>query len=120
MGRHIDIVPNKEKFKENLETPGYYTAPWVVYIGSDNGGYDVAYSSDEERAIIDIDYNESIITRLEALEHEKVYCYEDEYENLVKDGFAYLTGVDGNRGYYQYDSSKLYCIYEDEGPVSEN
>lgn len=38
MGRHIDIVPNKDKFIENLETPGYYTAPWVVYIGSDNGG----------------------------------------------------------------------------------
>ena len=120
MGKHIDVVPNREKFKENLETPGYYTAPWVVYIGSDEGGYDVAYSSDEKRAESNINYVDSFANRLEALEQEKVYCYEREYEELVKNGSAYLTGLDGKQVSHVFDASKLYCIYEDDGPVSEN
>lgn len=80
----------------------------------------MAYSSDEERVLSEIDYVESFARRLESLEQEKVYCYENEYEKLIKDGSAYLTGLDGETELFHYDSSKLYCIYEDDGPVSEN
>lgn len=120
MKKHTDVVSSMEEFTTNYET-GLYVAPWVVYVGNDNDGYSVIYSNDENRSETNADPNiiESLANRVSRLETEKVYCYEDEYNTLIETGKAWVTDIDGTRKEVVFDDSKLYCIYEDEGPVMD-
>lgn len=118
-GIHIDVLSTVEEFQEKYNS-GAYSIPWVVYIGNNSTGYDVVYSSNEKAALEDPDFVEGINRRIEALETEKVYCYEQEYDELITKGSAILTNIDGSRLEQEYDPTKLYCIYEDEGPEVED
>ena len=57
--------------------------------------------------------------RVENLENEKVYCYQDEYDELVLNGSAWVTHIDGSKREVTFDEKSLYYIYEDDGPVTE-
>lgn len=118
--KHTDVVSTMEEFQTNYDN-GVYSAPWIVYVGNDVDGYNVMYSSDVDRNIAKEDTNfiESIITRIENLENEKVFCYEAEYEELAAKGSGWVTNIDGTRSEVVYDPKKLYCIYEEEGPTGD-
>lgn len=118
MKKHTDVVNSIEEFTVNYEQ-GLYAAPWIVYVGNDADGYSVIYSNDENDSISSVqpDFIESLSNRLSKLENEKVYCYEDEYDELVVNGYGWVTNIDGSRSEVQFDENVLYCIYEDDGPV---
>lgn len=113
--KHVDVVSTQEEFRQNYEE-GVYQYPFVVYVGDDTTGYDIVYGSEEMQSASNFNFQESIMKRIVNLETEKVYCYEDEYENLVSNGSGWITNLDGSKTEVTYDSSKTYCIYEDEGP----
>ena len=115
--KHTDVVASMEEFTTNYNN-GVYTSPWVVYVGNSNDGYSVIYSNDENKhqnAIIP-EAITSLTGRVEKLEDEKVYCYEDEYDILIEKGYGYVTTLDGIRVEVPFDETKWYCIYENEGP----
>ena len=116
--KHVDVVNSMDEFTTNHEN-GVYVSPWIVYVGNDDDGYSVIYSNDEKRAngSVDINVIESLTKRTEKLETEKVFCHEEEYDILVENGFGWVTNIDGTRSEVAFDESKLYCIYEDEGPI---
>ena len=114
--KHADVVASMEEFTVNYNN-GVYVSPWVVYVGNDADGYNVIYSNDEgSHSSITPDVVGSLNTRIEKLEAEKVYCYEDEYDELIVKGSAWVTDIDGTRYEVQYNANHLYCIYEEEGP----
>lgn len=116
--KHTDVVGSMEEFTANYEQ-GMYTAPWIVYVGNNVDGYSVVYSNDESRASSNVEpeFVESLVKRIEALETENVYCYEEEYDVLVTEGKAWITNLDGSRREVEFDNSKTYCIYEEDGPA---
>lgn len=115
--KHTDIVASMEEFTTNYNN-GVYASPWIVYVGNNNDGYSVIYSNDENRQTsITPDVIESLKIRIQNLEDEKVYCYQEEYDNLVINGKGWVTNLDGKLSEVQYDANKLYCIYEDDGPI---
>ncbi len=117
--KHVDVVKSIEEFEENFAN-GLYITPYVVYIGNEENGYDVVYSNDQNNVTnYEPDFIEGLSTRISRLENEKVYCYEEEYDNLILNGTAWLTGLDGIPVEHTYDSNKMYCIYEDDGPKPE-
>ena len=115
--KHTDVVASMEEFTTNYEQ-GLYAAPWIVYVGNDDTGYSVVYSNDEKRshASADMDFIDSLANRVIALETEKVFCFEEEYDALVENGRGWVTNIDGTRSEVVFDENKLYCIYEEEGP----
>lgn len=114
--KHADVVASMEEFEHNYNQ-GMYKSPWIVYVGNDNDGYNVIYSNDEKsHSSITPDVIESLKVRLEKLESEKVFCYEEEYETLLKNKHGWVTNIDGTRSEVVFDANKMYCIYEDEGP----
>lgn len=118
--RHTDVVASMDEFTSNYEA-GLYVAPWIVYVGNDIDGYSVIYSNDEKRDLAGMtpDFIDSLKNRIEALETEKVFCFEEEYDILVANGRGWVTNLDGSRSEIVYDESKMYFIYEDEGPIME-
>lgn len=120
--KHTDVVPSMEVFNKNYQN-GMYIEPWVVYVGNDSTGYNVIYSNDEKKIsnIPTPDVIDNIKTRLRDIEDEKVFCLEDEYDNLVKNGIGWITDISGERIEVTFDENKMYYIYEnDEMPQSEN
>ena len=114
--RHTDVVSTMEEFEARHER-GLYLVPWVVYIGNDNDGYNVMYSNSTDSSDINTStLIESLSKRIEKLENERVYCYESEYEELLSNGVAWVTNLDGSRSEVVFDNKKTYCIYEEEGP----
>lgn len=115
--KHTDVVTSMDEFTANYEA-GQYIAPWIVYVGNDVDGYSVIYSNDEKRDLngMSPDFIDSLKKRIEALENEKVFCFEEEYDILVTNGYGWVTNLDGTRSEVQFDEKKLYCIYEDNGP----
>lgn len=118
--RHTDVVASMDEFTSNYEA-GLYVAPWIVYVGNDTDGYSVIYSNDEKRDLAGMtpDFIDSLKNRIEALETEKVFCFEEEYDILVANGIGWVTNLDGSRSEITYDENKMYFIYEDEGPIVE-
>lgn len=119
--KHTDVVASMEEFTANYDN-GLYATPWIVYVGNNTDGYSVVYSNDENKshASATPDAIESLKTRIQKLEDEKVYCLEDEYDNLVLNGSGWVTNIDGTRSEVVFDEEKLYCIYEkNDGPVAE-
>lgn len=116
--KHTDVVASMDEFTANYEA-GQYTAPWIVYVGNDTDGYSVLYSNDEKKDLngMSPDFIDSLKSRIEALENEKVFCFEEEYDILVENGYGWVTNLDGTRSEVVFDENKLYCIYEDDGPV---
>ena len=116
--RHTDVVASMDEFTSNYEA-GLYVAPWIVYVGNDTDGYSVIYSNDEKKDLAGMtpDFIDSLKNRIEALETEKVFCFEEEYDILVANGIGWVTNLDGSRSEVVYDESKMYFIYEDEGPT---
>lgn len=116
---HTDVVASMEEFTTNYNN-GLYTAPWIVYVGNNTDGYSVIYSNDENKAQTSVTPSviESLTHRIQNLENEKVYCLEDEYDNLVANGSGWITDIDGTRREVVFEKDRLYCIYEDEGPVA--
>lgn len=116
--RHTDVVASMDEFTSNYEA-GLYVAPWIVYVGNDVDGYSVIYSNDEKRDLAGMtpDFIDSLKNRIEALETEKVFCFEEEYDVLVANGKGWVTNLDGSRSEVMFDESKMYFIYEDEGPT---
>ena len=116
--KHTDVVATEEQFNINLQE-GKYSAPWIVYVGDDVNGYRVYYSSDESHDMGTTDpvYIDSLQKRIEKLENEKVYCYEEEYNTLVANGSGWVTNIDGTKVEVVFDENTLYCIYEDDGPI---
>lgn len=113
--KHTDVVPSLEVFNQNYLNK-MYIEPWVVYVGNDNDGYSVIYSNDEKKIsnspapeVVDV-----IKTRLRTLEDEKVFCLEDEYENLATNGHGWITDITGERYEVDFDENKMYFIYEKE------
>ena len=116
--RHTDVVSTMEEFTTRYEQ-GIYITPWVVYVGNDNEGYSVIYSNDVNNSLSnEPELIDSLINRIQKLETEKVYCYENEYEELISKGNGWVTNLDGTRTEVVFDVDKIYCIYEEEGPVS--
>lgn len=114
--RHTDVVSTMEEFTTRYEQ-GIYITPWVVYVGNDDDGYSVIYSNDVNNSLLNKpDLIDSLSNRINKLETEKIYCYENEYEELVINGQGWVTNIDGTRSEVQFDESKIYCIYEEEGP----
>ena len=114
--RHTDVVSSMDEFTSNYEK-GLYLAPWIVYVGNDTDGYSVIYSNDEQKGLdAKPEFIESLSKRIEALENEKVFCFEEEYDALVANGSGWVTNVDGTRSEVVFDANKLYYIYEDNGP----
>ena len=119
MKKHTDVVYSMEEFTSNYEQ-GIYVAPWVVYIGNNTDGYSIIYSDDEkQQSTIEPDFVQLLSKRVENLENEKVYCYQDEYDELVLNGSAWVTHIDGSKREVTFDEKSLYYIYEDDGPVTE-
>lgn len=118
--KHTDVVASLDEFTANYEA-GQYTAPWIVYVGNDTDGYSVLYSNDEKKDLTGMspDFIDSLKNRIEVLENEKVFCFEEEYDILVTNGYGWVTNLDGTRSEVVFDENKLYCIYEDDGPVVE-
>lgn len=118
--RHTDVVASIDEFTSNYEA-GLYVVPWIVYVGNDIDGYSVIYSNDEKRNLAGItpDFIDSLKNRIEALETEKIFCFEEEYDILVANGRGWVTNLDGSRSEVVYNESKMYFIYEDEGPIME-
>jgi hypothetical protein len=119
--KHTDVVASMEEFTANYDN-GLYATPWIVYVGNNTDGYSVVYSNDENKshASATPDAIDSLKTRIQKLEDEKVYCLEDEYDNLVLNGSGWVTNIDGTRSEVVFDEEKLYCIYEkNDGPVAE-
>lgn len=116
--RHTDVVASMDEFTSNYEA-GLYVAPWIVYVGNDVDGYSVIYSNDEKKDLAGMtpDFIDSLKNRIEALETEKVFCFEEEYDVLVANGKGWVTNLDGSRSEVMFDESKMYFIYEDEGPT---
>ena len=110
-GKHIDVVKNIEEFNERV---GSYIEPWVVYIGNDADGYDIKYSSGFNKTVIDSDVVQIINNRLQALENEKVFCTESEYEIISTTGEGYIKDINNpdNSYFVKFDSSKMYYNYE--------
>lgn len=114
--KHADVVASMDIFEHNYNQ-GLYKSPWIVYVGNDNDGYNVIYSNDEKsHSSITPDVIESLKVRLENLESEKVFCYEEEYETLLINKHGWVTNIDGTRSEVVFDANKIYCIYEDKGP----
>lgn len=118
--KHTDVVPSIDVFNTNYIN-NVYAEPWVVYVGNDVQGYQIIYSNDEKKItptptpdVIDL-----LQTRINALENEKVYCHEEEYENLVKNGKGWITKINGEREEVTFDENKLYFIYENEDEVED-
>ena len=111
--KHIDVVASMEEFKTNLDT-GMYIVPWIVYVKDGANGYTVLTSASQETNQPMPDALESLSARVDALENEKIYCLEDEYEELIEKGVALITKLDGSRVEIEFDENKLYCIYEQE------
>jgi hypothetical protein len=44
---------------------------------------------------------------------------QDEYDELVLNGSAWVTHIDGSKREVTFDEKSLYYIYEDDGPVTE-
>lgn len=117
--KHTDVVSSMEEFTSNYEQ-GIYVAPWVVYVGNNTDGYSVIYSDDEKlQSTIEPDFVQLLTKRVENLENEKVYCYQDEYDELVLNGSGWVTHIDGSKREVIFDEKSLYYIYEDDGPVTE-
>lgn len=116
--RHTDVVASMDEFTSNYEA-GLYVAPWIVYVGNDTDGYSVIYSNDEKKDLAGMtpDFIDSLKNRIEALETEKVFCFEEEYDILVANGRGWVTNLDGSRSEVVFDENKIYFIYEDEGPT---
>ena len=116
--RHTDVVASMDEFTSNYEA-GLYVAPWIVYVGNDVDGYSVVYYNDEKKDLAGMtpDFIDSLKNRIEALETEKVFCFEEEYDVLVANGKGWVTNLDGSRSEVMFDESKMYFIYEDEGPT---
>lgn len=116
--RHTDVVSTMEEFTTRYEQ-GIYITPWVVYVGNNNEGYSVIYSNDINNSLSGKpELIDSLSNRINKLETEKVYCYENEYEELVLNGNGWVTNLDGTRTEVMFDADKIYCIYEEEGPVA--
>jgi hypothetical protein len=111
--KHIDVVASVEEFNAN-NTAGMYKEPWVVYVGDGNGEYTIYTSNSQDTEQPMPDALVALSTRVDKLEEEKVYCLEDEYESLVKNGVGLVTNVNGETYEIQFDENKLYCIYEPE------
>lgn len=118
--RHTDVVASMDEFTSNYEA-GLYVAPWIVYVGNDTDGYSVIYSNDEKKDLAGMtpDFIDSLKNRIEALETEKVFCFEEEYDILVANGRGWVTNLDGSRSEVVFDKDKMYLIYEDEGPTEQ-
>lgn len=116
--KHTDVVSSMEEFTTNYEQ-GEYVAPWIVYVGNNTEGYSVIYSNDENHLTetASPEFVTLLSNRITALETEKVYCYEEEYDELVEKGHAWVTNIDGTRSEITFDATKMYCIYEEDGPV---
>ena len=114
MKKHTDVVSSLEEFTSNYEQ-GLYSEPWIVYIGNDKDGYSVVYSNDEKRqhSSAEPDFIDSLVKRIESLENEKVYCYEREYDELVKNGSGLVTNIDGTQSEVIYSDNVTYYIYEE-------
>lgn len=119
--KHTDVVASMEEFTTNYEN-GVYVSPWIVYIGNNNDGYSVIYSNDENKIHPSPapDFIESLRKRIQALEDQNVYCYPDEYDNLLQNGKGWITNLDGTRSEVIFDENKSYYTYEEEGPVESN
>ena len=116
--RHTDVVSTMEEFTKRYEQ-GTYIIPWVVYVGNDNDGYSVIYSNDVNNSLLnEPELIVSLEKRIQKLETEKVYCYENEYEELVSKGKGWVTNIDGSRIEVTFDEDKVYCVYEEEGPAT--
>ena len=118
--KHTDVVASMEEFTTNYNN-AVYAAPWIVYVGNNIDGYSVIYSNDEKKshASATPDVIDSLKTRIQKLEDEKVFCYEEEYDALMLNGNGWVTNIDGSRTQVVFDENKLYCIYEDDGPNVE-
>lgn len=118
--KHADVVSSMEEFTLNYEQ-GAYMSPWIVYVGNNTDGYKVLYSNDENNSLSSAnpDFVESLSARVSVLENEKVYCYEEEYDNLIENGTGWITDLDGTRREVSFDEKVMYCIYEDDGPAGE-
>lgn len=115
--KHTDIVNSYAEFEENVMN-GFYEEPWVVYIKNDDGTYEIKYSNDVNRTHVSAtpDIVDILEHRLRNLENEKIFCYEEEYDNLVTNGEGWITDINGERKYITFDENVLYHIYEEEGP----
>ena len=115
--KHTDVVASMEEFTTNYEN-GIYVTPWIVYVGNNTDGYSVIYSNDENKqhSSATPDFNSSLSNRIAILENEKVYCYEEEYDYLVKNGKGWITNIDGTRSEVEFNENHIYNIYEDDGP----
>ena len=115
--KHTDVVSSMDEFTTNYNN-GTYIAPWIVYVGNNTEGYSVIYSNDENKAHPSAtpEFVQLLSQRISALENEKVFCFEEEYEILVANKRGWVTNIDGTRSEVIFDANKLYCIYEEEGP----
>lgn len=119
--KHIDVVESKEIFETNFKN-GVYSTPWVVYI-KNNDKYDVVYSNDQNRVVLeDLNFAELLNRRIEILENEKVYCTENEYDELIANPTMDITIHNIKNGIiveeiHRFDPTKLYYVYEEEEPV---
>jgi hypothetical protein len=113
--KHTDVVASMEEFTTNYNN-GVYTSPWIVYVGNNDDGYSVIYSNDENKTHHSAIPNviDSLTKRIQTLEDEKVYCYEDEYDILVTNKQGWVTNLDGTRSEVVFDVNKMYCIYEED------
>lgn len=118
--KHTDVVSSMEEFTTNYNN-GTYIAPWIVYVGNNTEGYSVIYSNDENKTHPSAtpEFIQLLSQRISALENEKVFCFEEEYEILVANKRGWVTNIDGTRSEVIFDANKLYCIYEEEGPIPE-
>lgn len=111
--KHIDVVASIEEFQTNLDN-GIYYAPWVVYVSNADGGYTILTSNTQDENITLPDVFESLSNRINKLEEEKVYCLEEEYNELIEKGTAWITDIDGTRKEVVFNSEHLYFIYKEE------
>lgn len=116
--KHTDIVDSYDEFEMNLKN-GVYEKPWIVYIKHDNGTYEIKYSNNVQRTNLSPtpDSINILENRVKILEEEKIYCTEDEYDEIIADnGYngVFIVNIEtGNKDKLVfYNKRHLYYIYE--------
>ena len=79
--KHVGVYKNQAELKADLSN---LKSPWVAYVETATGGFEVHYSTDMVWSGDGLTIEEEVLERIDKLENSVVTLTEDEYENLIK------------------------------------
>lgn len=79
--KHIGVYQTITDLQNDLTN---LKSPWIAYVGSTEGGFEVHYSTDMVWSGDGLTIEEKVLEKIDKLENSVVTLTEDEYENLIK------------------------------------